>query len=150
MPRPAVDFDEFREEIHRRIIRNETYQTILTWLTQQGLDISMRTFKRRVLAWGINPRVSTSTENPDLVEIVDDAHHSTFLGDEAIASAAISQGVATTARQVKRVRLAHGWRRQDTTAEQQGEQQAKTFAIVAEALQEGTIRSYGRQYVRTY
>jgi len=138
MPRPAVDLDEFREEIHRRIIRNETYQTILTWLTQQGLDISMRTFKRRVLAWGINPRVSTSTEDPDLVEIVDDTYHSTFLGDEAIANAATSQGVATTARQVKRVRLEHGWRRQDTTAEQQDEQQAETFAIVAEALQEGT------------
>ena len=110
----------------------------------------MRTFKRRVVAWGINPRVSTSTEDPDLLEIVNDTYHSTFLSDEAIASAAISQGVATTARQVKRVRLAHGWRRRDNMAEQQDEKQAETFAIIAEALQEGTIRCYGRQYVRTY
>ena len=107
MPRPTVNLDEFRDEIHRRIIRNESYPTILTWLSQQGLDISMRTFKRRVVAWGINPRVSTSTEDPDLLEIVNDTYHSTFLSDEAIAGAAISQGVATTARQVKRVRLAH-------------------------------------------
>jgi len=150
MPRPTIDLDEFRDEIHRRIIRNESYPTILTWLSQQGLDISMRTFNRRVVAWGINPRVSTSTEDPDLLEIVNDTYHSTFLSDEAIASAAISQGVATTARQVKRVRLAHGWRRRDNMAEQQDEQQAETFAIIAEALQEGTIRCYGRQYVRTY
>jgi len=63
MPRPAVDLDEFREEIHRRIIRNESYPTILTWLTQQGLDISLRTFKRRVAAWGINPRVVAAVDN---------------------------------------------------------------------------------------
>ena len=50
MPRPTIDLDEFRDEIHRRIIRNESYPTILTWLSQQGLDISMRTFNRRVVA----------------------------------------------------------------------------------------------------
>ena len=50
----------------------------------------MSTFKRRVVAWGINPRVSTSTEEPNLLEIISDTYHLTILSDEVITSAVIS------------------------------------------------------------
>ena len=50
----------------------------------------MRTFNRRVVTWGINLRVLTSTEDPNLLEIVNDTYYLTFLSDEVIASAVIS------------------------------------------------------------
>jgi len=111
MPRPTVDLNEFREEIHSQ--RNlSNYLNLAYAAGPRYLDEDLQASSTCL---GINPCVSTSTGDPDLVEIVNDTYHSTFLSDEAIASAAISQGVATIARQVKRDCLAHGWRRQDIT-----------------------------------
>jgi hypothetical protein len=76
-------------------------------------------------------------------------YHTTHYDGRAIAEAIAAQDLHTTERQVKRLRLANDWRhrhRGDNIAAQRQE----TFVQVRQALQEGTVRCYGRGLLQTY
>ena len=55
-----------------------------------------------------------------------------------------------TQSQIKKVRLAHNWRRRSNHDAQLANARAETFALVAQALQQGEARYYGRGLFRTY
>jgi hypothetical protein len=85
-----------------------------------------------------------------LVSAVDAAFHTSQHNDQTIANTLSATGLATTQRQVKRIRLANGWRRRANNDDQLAEMRAQTFALTKEALQEGVVRCYGRGLLRTY
>jgi|tagenome__1003787_1003787.scaffolds.fasta_scaffold20898812_2 hypothetical protein len=148
---PEVDLDRLRPEIEDRITRRKhPQQEVLRWLAAQGIAIDRKTLQRRISQWGIQRR--GLSEDPDVAAQVDYLFHHTAKDDAEIASHLANQGLHLTARQVKSIRLAKGWRRRsaNNNQEQKAEQRAATFEIVQEELTEGTIRSYGRELVQTH
>jgi len=104
-----------------------------------------------VLAWEASRHSRTENSDPTLLAAIesDFCFYATHHDDRAIAQAINAQGLHTTERQVKWLRLAHGWRwrrRGDAVAESR----AKTFTLVQAALQEGTCRCDGRGLLQSY
>jgi hypothetical protein len=148
MVRPQVDLEPYRNDIeHRIFVSRQPLSEILDWLASQGVTISQKTLRRRTKEWGASRRGVASDE--DLIARLDQAFHHTTNNDETIAQDLNSQGFPISARQVKEARLQHGWRRRADDAEQMWEQRMATFAQVEQALAEGTVRSYGREFLVT-
>src|SRR6266516_1896513 len=139
----------FTGEIERRIALKHTQPQILDWLAQQGATISRNTLSTRVNAWATD-HSRTASSDATLVSAVDTAFHTSQHSDQTIANNLSTAGLATTQRQVKRVRLANGWRRRANNDDQLAEMRAETFALVKQALHEGVVRCYGRGLLRTY
>jgi hypothetical protein len=149
MPRPPIDLDPFRNEIKQRLNQHHTQAQIRTWLASRGIQISKNTLSARVLAWEASTHSRTEDSDPALLAAIESEFHTTHHDDGAIAQAITAQGLHTTERQVKRLRLTHGWRwrhRGDAIAEAR----AETFARVQAALQERTCRCYGRGFLQSY
>jgi hypothetical protein len=72
---------------------------------------------------------------PPLVSAVDTAFHASQHDDQMIANNLGAAGLATTQRQVKRVRLANGWRRRANNDDQLAEMRAETFALTKQATE---------------
>jgi hypothetical protein len=100
--------------------------------------------------WEATRHTKTASSDTALVSAVDTAFHTTQHDDQAIADNITAQGLPTTHRQVKTIRLAHGWLRRADNDEQLAILRAETFSLVQEALQQGVVRCYGRGLLRTY
>lgn len=149
MPRPPKDFDQFRDEIERRLAQGHTQSQIRNWLAARGVRVSKNTLSTRIVSWKASRHSRTADSNPALLAAIETEYHTTHHDDRAIAEAITAQGLHTTERQVKRLRLANGWRhrhRGDNIVAQRQE----TFVQVRQALQEGTVRCYGRGLLQTY
>jgi hypothetical protein len=80
---------------------------------------------------------------------IDLEYHNTHHDDRAIAEAIVAQGIYTTQRQVKRLRLANNWLYRHNT-DSVAANRTETFALTRQALDEGTIRCYGRGLLQSY
>ena len=69
--------------------------------------------------------------------------------DAEIAAQLNTEGIAISSHQVKRARLANGWRRRNNDPEQQLQQREDTRQAMVEALSEGITRNYGRNLFMT-
>jgi hypothetical protein len=83
------------------------------------------------------------------VGYIDGQFHTTLDNDAAIATQLNTRGYPITASGVKEIRLTNGWRHQQVTEEQKTEQWEETYALVGQALDEGSARSYGREMLQT-
>jgi hypothetical protein len=128
MPRTQIELDQFRDEIERQIALNHTQPEILNWLARQGAIISRNTLSSRVNAWATD-RSRTASSDATLVSAVDTAFHTSQHSDQTIANNLNTAGLATTQRQIKRIRLANGWRRRANNDDQLAEMRAETFAL---------------------
>jgi hypothetical protein len=149
MVRPRIELDEFRDEIERRIGLRHTQSQIRTWLLSRGCRVSRNTLSTRVNAWEASRQSRTADSDPTLLAAIEREYHNTHHDDSAIAEALITQGIHTTQRQVKRVRLANNWLHREH-GDGVAEKRAQTFALVRQALEEGTVRCYGRGLLQSY
>lgn len=149
MPRPSIDLEPFRIEIEQQLNGGSTQEQVRTWLASQGVTISKNIISARVNAWGVSRHSEIEDSNPQLLAAIEFEFHSTHHDDQEIALAIISQGLHTTQNQVKKLRLAHNWRRRND-GEEMMKAREETFARVRAALNEGTCRSYGRGLLKTY
>jgi hypothetical protein len=69
--------------------------------------------------------------------------------DQEIATLLNAQGFKTTQRQVKTIRLSRGWRHRNRGEADKATTLDTTFARVEEALSEGTVREYGREFLQS-
>jgi hypothetical protein len=146
MPPATIDLEPYRDEIERRLLQNHQGHTeVLAWLETEGVTIAPRTLKRRCKDWGATRRALTS--NTAVIALVEELYFSTHKDDEAIASALHIQGLHTSARQVREIRIANGWLHRAGNTTQLAQQRTETFARVHAALQEGTYRYYGRGFL---
>jgi hypothetical protein len=149
MPRPAVDLEPYRDEIERRLLQNhQGHAEVLAWLETEGVTIALNTLRRRCKDWGTTRRALTS--DAAVIAQVEELYFSTHKDDEAIASALHIQGLHTSARQVREIRMTNGWLHRAGDATQLAQQRTETFARVHAALQEGTCRCYGRGFLQSY
>ena len=150
MPRPRKDLQEFREQIELRVANGQTHNEIRRWLATNGVMVNKNTLSTRCIAWEASRRSRTATAEPALVSAIEAAFHTTQHDDETIARNITAQGIPTTRNQVKEVRLVNGWRRRSNDDEQAANSRSETFALVAQALEHGEARCYGRGLMRTY
>jgi hypothetical protein len=129
MPRPRKNLDEFRAEIELRVTNGQTQKEICSYLATEGLRVSRNTLSARCVAWEAIRYSKTSVSEPALVSAVETAFHTTHHNDETIARNITTQGIPTTQSQVKKVRLAHGWRRRANNDDQLATTRAETFTL---------------------
>ena len=81
-----------------------------------------------------------------LISAVNDLFHHTLLNDAQIAARLLEQGLQTTGRQVKTIRIKSGWQRHSTGAQKA----AQTFQQVEQVVIHGPGRIFGRGWMITY
>lgn len=136
MPRTAVDIDRFREENEKRLLLNHhTQKEVVDWLQAEGVSITVPILKKRCKDCGFSRRDAST--DLTILNRVRDRFHTTTEDDSTIATTLSAEGSHISARQVKRLRLASGWRRRAANSEQMAEQLAETFETVQQELDEG-------------
>lgn len=88
--------------------------------------------------------------HPIIISAIKTTFHTTQHDDQAIAQIISSQGIFTTANQVKKIRLAQGWRRHTNNKDQLAQKRAETFTLIKQVLQQEEYRYYGRELLKTY
>src|SRR5271154_6341218 len=111
----ATNIDDWELQIRELLAMQTTQGQILIWLSQQGVAVSERTLRRRLEAWQAS-RGTTVRSNDvrfeQLVEAVNHLfHHNPTYSDARIAQRLRGDGLHTTGRQVKTIRLKQGWYR---------------------------------------
>jgi hypothetical protein len=148
MPRSQAIPDQLRPELERRIItEKQPHSEILQWLATEGYICTSRTLIRQCQKWRISRRGVAA--DPFVVGYIDSQFHTTLDDDNTIVTQLNNQGYPITASVVKEVRLANNWRHRQVTEEQKTEQWEETYALVGQALDEGSARSYGREMLQT-
>ena len=116
MPTPEIDLDPFKAEMQNRIAAGESQKDVRRWLAAKGVQIHRNTLSTRLQEWQWTPtQVQVPSIDATLVAEVDSAFHTTHHDDQTIADNIAASGIPTTHRQVKRIRLTHGWRRRGDT-----------------------------------
>jgi len=150
MPPAPINLEPFRAQIELRIAAGQTHAKIREWLATEGIQIGRNAFSQRCVAWEASRYTRTPATDPSLAAAIDTAFHTSEHDDSTIARNITAQGIPTTRNQVEEVRLAHGWLRRGSSHTQLADARAETFALVKEALQQGTVRCYCRGLLRTY
>jgi hypothetical protein len=143
MPPLRLDLEEFRDEIYKRIFDDgDTHQDIVTYLkNEEDITVTLRTVQRRCAEWGFVQRLRNIP--PELTEAVRMSFFDSHLTDAEIAEELQDVGYRVSARRVKVVRLAQGWKRRTNTLEELQKQRDECVKALQDALAEGTIRGYG-------
>lgn len=150
MAPPAINIDAFRGELETRVSKHQTQNEILGWLrNDKGVVISRNTLSNRINIWKSSRYSRTEDSNPLLLTAIKSKFKDTHNNDTEIATSISSQGLHTTKRQVKRLRLAHDMRFRNRGGNVT-EARNQTFAAVDAALEAGTCRSYGRGLLQSH
>jgi len=149
MPPQAVDLEPFHDEISRRVtVLRWDQDRIVAWLAREhDIVISKVTLRRRLTEWGVTRRAGPI--DPTLIAAIDHEFHHTLHNDREIAQKLNSQGFNTSHSQVKDIRLSHGWRHYNRSDADNATAVEATFQRVDEALEEGTARNYGREFLQS-
>ena len=122
MPRPKTDLDAWRGAIEQRIIEGQTQHEILSWLAEEGIIVSQRTFKRILQAWSTqsnSTRLRIRLQDPSIPTAVHDLWSRDQLSDAQIAEVLTARGTALSTLQVQEIRLKHKWHRRNDNPEVQ-------------------------------
>jgi hypothetical protein len=85
-----------------------------------------------------------------VVNRIGEIYHTTGDSDTEIAQRLNTEGYNLSHWQVERVRWSQNWRRRAANDEQRLTQRTETFQRVEQALDEGTVRNYGRGHLEAY
>jgi hypothetical protein len=149
MPRSAIDIGRFRPQIEKKLlVEHHTQKDVVGWLESQGISLTVGQLKQQCKNWGVSRRGAATDEKT--IEQVYWRFHTTTEDDVTIAKKLSIKGLSITARQIKDLRLQRHWRRQASNNTQAVRQRAETLEMVQQELDEGTIRSYGRELVQAH
>jgi len=145
MPRVQAIPEQLRPDLERLIIiEKQPNSTVLNWLATKDVVCQERTLRKYCKKWNINRQIPEET-----VSFIDNEFHTTLHDDSTIARLASERGFSISARQVRRLRTAKGWKHRTKNSAEREENWAKTFDRVGQALAEGTVRSYGREMLHS-
>ena len=107
MVRPTTDLELYRIEIESLLLdQRYTYEQAVQQLKVMGLDVTVRTLKRRCKDWQISRRQLGLDQS--VVDKIKWEFHNIFHNDTQIAAAVSSAlGLHLSVWQVQRVRLSH-------------------------------------------
>ena len=145
MPRAQAIPTQMRADIeHLIIIEKQSHSAVLNWLATRGVHCDARTLKRYCRKWNISRQAPE-----EVVSFIDTEFHTTLHDDSTIARHLNERGFSVSARQVRRIRTAQGWKHRTRDSEERQQNWSETFHRVGQALAEGTVRSYGREMVQS-
>ena len=145
MPRAQAIPTQMRADIeHLIIIEKRSHSAVLNWLATRGVHCDARTLKRYCRKWNISRQAPE-----EVVSFIDTEFHTTLHDDSTIARHLNERGFSVSARQVRRIRTAQGWKHRTRDSEERQQNWSETFHRVGQALAEGTVRSYGREMVQS-
>lgn len=140
MPRAPAIPDHLRADLERLIItKKQPHSVVLNWLAEQRVVYQARTLRDYCKRWSLSHPVASEA----VVCFIDTQFHTTLNDDAAIARELNDRGFPVSARQVRRIRTAKGWKHRIRDAEERRLNWSETFNRVGQALAEGTVRSYG-------
>src|SRR4051812_28120940 len=106
MPRAQAIPDHLRADLERLIIVEEQpHSAVLDWLVTKGVICQARTLKAYCKKWHISRQAPEA-----VVSFIDTEFHTTLHDDATIARQLNERGFHVSARQVRRIRTAKGWR----------------------------------------
>jgi hypothetical protein len=148
---PSYKIDDLQPQIIQLKEQGFTHKQVLDWLANEGIQCTLRTLERRLQQWGVRREAATAEVTDELAERVNYLFHHNLYSDSQIASKIIEEdGLQTSARQVKEIRLLFGWQRRYNTASSSTQQETVTQTLVQDLLHTGPGRSYGRRWAITY
>ena len=103
-----------------------------------------RTLRVYCQKWNINRQTPEA-----VVSFIDTEFHTTLHGNTTIARHLVERGFSISARQVRRIRTANGWKHRTRNSEERQQNWSETFNRVGQALTEGTVRPYGREMLQS-
>ena len=113
-PAPAA-IDQYEEQLIQ-MATTTTYEDMLTWLHQEGVEVSRRTLARRLVLWNAQ-KLQISTVNvrneaaiEQLTQAVDHLFHTqpTYTDTQIAKRLQEDHDIQTTTHQVKEIRLNQG------------------------------------------
>jgi hypothetical protein len=111
---PPDPFDTYKNDIEA-MIDTYTNKEIVQELFIKGLQTSLASLKRHLQIWGFRRQSGVRGVNTGaseaLISAINDLYHRTLLNDAQIAARLLEEGLQTTGRQVKTIRLKSGWQR---------------------------------------
>lgn len=154
IPTRNVDhtIDDFRDSIiEMKQQQGLTNEAVLSQLRRQGLYTSSATLRRRLSLWGVRKKAAIPITD-ELAERVNYHFHHSLLNDSQIAARIrTDDGLATTANQVREIRLLFNWRhRHQPGSASSVAQTSTTQTYVATTLLNGPGRTFGRRWFATY
>jgi hypothetical protein len=144
MPRAQAIPDQLRPDLERLILtEKQPHSVVLNWLAEQGIVCQARTLRDYCKRWNLSHPVASEA----VVSFIDTQFHTTLNDDATIARELNDRGFPVSARQVRSIRTAKGWKHRTRDTAERQLNWSETFDRVGQALAEGTVRSYGREMV---
>ena len=152
----TTTIDYYAPQLIQMATMNATQDDMLSWLYQNGVQVSLRTLQRRLADWDVKnrefSRVKDDAAIDQLTKEVDHLFHTqpTYSDAQIACRIAEDHGLHSTSSQIKQIRLQHSWLRRNNDFEAAQAQQAETTDFIQNLLQNGQTRQYGRRYLITH
>ena len=124
MPRIKINIDSKKGEILRRLQNGEKQKDVLKWLHSAGFPMHLKTFQAKLRSWGastVQTQLRKALTEPSLINAIHQLWRDKSLSDNLIATLLTAQGTPITARQVKKLRYKHNFRKYHVSEEAQEE-----------------------------
>jgi hypothetical protein len=145
-----ANIDEFEDDLQQLKNEGSTMAELVAYLSERGIQTSLRTLERRFQAWGIRERTGQPITDA-LANRVKDIYRSSLLSDSEIASKiAEEEGLSLSPWQVSKIRRQHGLLRRIRSTDLASQQRSKTHDLVHTMLVNGPGRSFGQRWTVTY
>ena len=151
MVRPAIDLEVYKEEILRRRNIDENASQILAWLhLVKNIDISIDTLKRRLKAWGAEPKRQRTEDSEELRAAILFKFYSATLDDDEMLRALQLDGHILGMSALRRIRWEMGLLRGISPFEDRVQADRCIEEAVKNQLAKGIIQGYGRTFLYTH
>src|SRR5271156_7068525 len=113
----TTGIDHYAPQLIQMATTNATQDDMLIWLYQKGVQVSLRTLRRRLTDWDVKKRefscVKDDAAIDQLIKEVNHLFHTQPTYSDAQIACRISEdhGLHSTSSQIKQIRLQHGWLR---------------------------------------
>jgi hypothetical protein len=149
MPPIPIDLEPYKDEIQRLLGTPKTWEEIRKIISERaGQTVRDRTFRERCAKWGFQ-RLAPIDRSEIVITFIRDRYTTTRDSDKEIARLLKVAKISMTAKQVAIVRRENNLFRRNPTPETQQQRQDYVTAAMRAAYEEGSVREYGREMMRT-
>lgn len=150
MVNPKVDIDHYEHEIRARLSRQETVQTILDWLNDEGVKIARRSLETCLKDWQISPRPRRILDIPGIELLLRELTYIKLLKDKDIVRVLKNvSGHIVSVRTIKRTRLRFGILKRNLL-EQRRILSEEWKTIIKDQYRSAGLENYGRRLIYTH
>jgi hypothetical protein len=149
MPPIPINVEPYKDEIQQLLNSPRTWEEIRQTISKRaGQKISDRTLRERCFTWGFQRR-GVINRSDTVVRFITDRYRTTRDSDKEITRLLAIAEIHMTTKQVATVRRENHLFRRYLSPEARQERQDFVTAAMQAAYEEGSVREYGREMMRT-